>query len=177
MKKAARDHAEMATYTPDEIRRVLHAADKDRNGHLWYLALLGLRRGEIAGLRWCDVDFDAGTITIARNRVELGGGPCTVVENEPKTPAARRTLPLDEGLLAVLRRASARYAQEKLALGAAHADTDYVARTEAGLPYTPGALTHMWRKIARTAGVRPIRLHDARHSYGTALHLRGVRWR
>jgi integrase len=97
-----------------------------------------------------------------------------VVENEPKTVASRRTLPLDEGLLAVLRRRWARYAQEKLALGAAHADSGYVAVNEAGQPYTPGALTHMWRKLAKTAGVRPIRLHDARHSCGTALHLRGV---
>ena len=141
---------------------------------MWYLALSGLRRGEIAGLQWSDVDFDAGTITVARSRVELGGGPTTVVESEPKTKASRRTLPLDEGLLAVLRRASARHAHERLALGAAHADSGYVACTEAGQPYTPGALTHMWHKIAKTAGVRPIRLHDARHSCGTALHLRGV---
>ena len=174
MKKVARDHAEMQTYTPDEIGKVLRAGDADRNGHLWYLALSGLRRGEIAGLKWSDIDFDAETITVARSRVELGGGPCTVVENEPKTVASRRTLPLDEGLLAVLRRGSARYAQEKLALGAAHADSGYVAGNEAGQPYTPGALTHMWRKLAKTAGVRPIRLHDARHSCGTALHLRGV---
>ena len=174
MKKVARDHAEMQTYTPAEIRTVLRATDKDRNGHLWYLALSGLRRGEIAGLMWSDVDFDAGTITVARSRVELGGGPTTVLENEPKTKASRRTLPLDEGLLAVLRRASARYAQEKLALGAAHADSGYVACAEAGEPYTPGALTHLWRKLAKAAGVRPIRLHDVRHSCGTALHLRGV---
>jgi integrase len=174
MHKVARVRREMSTYTPEEIRRVLLAADTDRNGHLWYLALSGLRRAEIAGLKWSDVDFEAGTVTIARNRVELGGGPCTVLENEPKTVASRRTLPLDDGLLGVLRRASARYAQEKLALGAAHADSGYVACTEAGQPYTPGALTHMWRKLAKTAGVRPIRLHDARHSCGTALHLRGV---
>jgi integrase len=111
---------------------------------------------------------------VARNRVELGGGPTTVVENEPKTKAAWRTLPLDEGLSGVLKRASARQAAEKLALGAAHADSGYVACTEAGDPYTPGALTHLWRKITQTAGVRPIRLHDARHSCGTAMHLRGV---
>jgi integrase len=174
MKKVPRAHREMATYTPDEIRTVLRAADNDRNGHLWYLALSGLRRGEIAGLRWLDVDFDAGTITIARSRAELGGGPTTVLENEPKTLASRRTLPVDDGLLTVLRRAWARYAQEKLALGPDHADSGYVACNEAGQPYTPGALTHMWRELAETAGVRPIRLHDARHSCGTALHLRGV---
>jgi integrase len=174
MKKAERDHTEMQTYTPAEIRLLLRAADKDRNGHLWYLALSGLRRGEIAGLKWSDIDFEGGTLSVARNRVELGGGPTTVVENEPKTKAARRTLPLDEGLSGVLKRASARQAAEKLAHGAAHADSGYVACTEAGDPYTPGALTHLWRKITQTAGVRPIRLHDARHSCGTAMHLRGV---
>jgi integrase len=74
----------------------------------------------------------------------------------------------------VRRRASARYAAERLALGSAHADSGYVAVNEAGEPYTPDTLTRMWRKLAAAAGVRPIRLHDARHSCGTALHLRGV---
>ena len=172
MKKVARVRREMKTYTPDEIRRVLRAADKDRNGHLWYLALSGLRRGEIAGLKWSDIDFDAGTITIARSRVQAGAG--TVVENAPKTLSSCRTLPLDEGLIGVLKRASARYAEERLALGAAHADSGYVAVNEVGEPYTPDTLTRVWIKATKAAGVRPIRLHDARHSCGTALHLRGV---
>jgi integrase len=172
MKKVARPHQEMSTYTPDEIRSVLRAADKDRNGHLWYLALSGLRRAEIAGLRWEDVDLGAGTITVLRNRVQAGAG--NVVEGDPKTLSSRRTLPLDDSLISVLRRASARYAQERLALGAAHADSGYVAVNEAGQPYTPDTLTRMWHKLAKAAGVRPIRLHDARHSCGTALHLRGV---
>ena len=172
MKKVPRVRREMATYTPDEIRQVLRAADKDRNGHLWYLALSGLRRGEIAGLKWSDIDFAAGTITIARNRVQAGAA--NVVENEPKTLSSCRTLPLDEGLVAVLKRASGRYAEEKLALGEAYADSGYVAVNEAGEPYSPDSLTRMWHKLAESAGVRPIRLHDARHSCGTALHLRGV---
>lgn len=88
--------------------------------------------------------------------------------------SSRRTLPLDEGMTAVLKRASARYAQERLALGAAHRDSGYVAVNEAGEPYTPDTLTRMWRTLTKSAGVRPIRLHDARHSCGTALHLRGV---
>jgi len=116
--------------------------DKDRNGHLWYVALSGLRRAELAGLKWDDIDLAAGT----------------VVENEPKTLSSRRTLPLDE----------------RLALGAAHADSGYVAVNEAGEPYTPDTLTRTWCKVAQAAGVRPIRLHDARHSCGTALHLPGV---
>jgi integrase len=71
MKKVPRIHVEMSTYTPDEIRRVLRAADKDRNGHLWYLALSGLRRGEIAGLRWLDVDLMAAP---SRSRAPGPGG-------------------------------------------------------------------------------------------------------
>lgn len=151
---------------------MLSVADRDRNGHLWYLALAGLRRGEIAGLRWEDIDLGAGTVSIKRNRVQAGAG--NVVENEPKTLSSRRVLPLDDGLVAVLRRASARYAQERLALGAAHRDSGYLAVNEAGEPYTPDGLTRMWAKLAKAAGVRPIRLHDARHSCGTVLHLRGV---
>ncbi len=172
MKKVPRAHQEMSTYTSDEIRRVLRAADKNRNGHLGYLALSGLRRAEIAGLRWSDINLDAGTLTVARNRVQAGAG--NVVEGDPKTLSSRRTLPLDDGLVGVLKCASARYAQERLALGAAHADSGYVAVNEAGEPYTPDTLTRMWHKLAKSAGVRPIRLHDARPSCGTALHLRGV---
>ncbi|AWT55800.1 tyrosine-type recombinase/integrase [Mycolicibacterium smegmatis] len=172
MRKPPRVHQEMATYTPDEIRRVLRAADQDRSGHLWYLALSGLRRGEIAGLRWSDIDLDAGTINIVRNRVQAGAG--NVVENDPKTLSSRRVLPLDDGLVGVLKRASARNAEERLSLGPAHRDSGYVAVNEIGEPYTPDTLTRMWLKLAKVAGVRPIRLHDARHSCGTAMHLRGV---
>ena len=111
-------------------------------------------------------------MTIVRGRVQAGAG--TVVENAPKTLLSSRTLPLDESLIGVLKRASARYAEERLSLGAAHADSGYVAVNEAGEPYTPDTLTRMWHKLAQAAGVRAIRLHDARHSCGTALHLRGV---
>jgi integrase len=172
MKKVPRARREMATYTPEEIGAVLRAADKDRNGHLWYLALSGLRRGEIAGTKWSDIDLDAGTLTVTRNRVQAGAG--TVVENAPKTASSCRTLPLDEGRVGVLRRASARYAAERLALGSAHADSGYVTVNETGEPCTPDTLTRMWRKLTKAPGVRPIRLHDARHSCGTALHLRRV---
>jgi integrase len=61
-----------------------------------------------------------------------------------------------------------------LALGASHRDSGYVAVNEIGEPYSPDTLTRMWLKMAKAAGVRPIRLHDARHSCGTALHPRGV---
>src|SRR6202012_905316 len=67
-----------------------------------------------------------------------------------------------------------RHAPERLPMGAGYVDTGYVAINEPGEPYTPEALTNMWRRLTASAEVRPIRLHDARHSCGTALHLRGV---
>lgn len=173
MRKVPRVRTEMPTYDAGEIQKVLKAADTDRCGHLWFLALSGLRRGEIAGLKWCDIDLDAKTLRIERARVQAGAG--VVIESGPKTLSSRRTLPLDDGLVTVLRRASARQAQERLKLGAAYTDTGYVAVSEAGQPFTPDALSRMWTRITtKKAKVRRIRLHDARHSCGTALHLRGV---
>lgn len=160
MKKVQRVRQEMQTYTPAEIQQVLQYADNDRIGHVWYLALSGLRRGELAGLRWSDVDFVAHTLTIRNNRVQAGAG--NVLEGPTKTSSSRRTLPLDDVLLGVLRRAQRA------------ASSSYVAVNEAGEPYTPDSLTRMWRKMTKAAGVRPIRLHDARHTAATAMHLRGV---
>ena len=105
-----------------------------------------------------DIDFDGGTITIARNRVQAGAA--NVVENEPKTLSSCRTLPLDKVL--PCSSAPQHDAEEKLSLGEAHADSGYVAVNEAGEPYTPDTLTRMWHKLTTAAGVRPIRLHDAR---------------
>jgi integrase len=69
------------------------------------LALSGLRRGEIAGLRWADVDLEAKTLTVANNRVNAGG---RTVENDPKSATSRRTLPLPDRLVSVLKTARRR---------------------------------------------------------------------
>ena len=150
---------------------MLQAADADRDGHLWYLALSGLRRGEIGALGWSDVDQSEKTLTVRMAQVAAAG---KAVENCPKTDASSRTLPLDEGLAAVLRAARKRQAEERLALGPAYGDRDYVASDEAGRPYHPDTLSKRWSKLVNDAGVRHINLHSARHTCGTTLHLRGV---
>jgi integrase len=171
VKRLPKPRTEMSTYTPEEVAKVLKAADDDRDGHLWYLALSGLRRGEIAGLRWSDIDQSEKTLSVRISRVAAAG---KAVENDPKTNASSRTLPLDDGLAAVLRAARRRQAEERLALGAAYSDGDYVACDEAGRPYHPGTLSKRWSNLIRGAGIRHINLHSARHTCGTTLHLRGV---
>ena len=113
--RVAIPHQEVDTYSEVEVQRLLASITGDRIRHAWELELSGLRRGEIAGLRWSDVDLDAKTLSVANNRVDACG---TAVENDPKSATSRRTLPLPERLVTVLRPAKARQGREKLALGA-----------------------------------------------------------
>ena len=159
------------TYTEDEVRTPLAAITDDRLAHAWELALSGLRRGEIAGLRWADVDLEAKTLTITNNRVAAGGRS---VENDPKSAASRRTLPLPERLVSVLKSAKARQAAERLALGGDYGSGAYVVSNEIGNPYSPAVLSRYWRDAVKAAGIRHIKLHAARHTCATLMHLSGV---
>ena len=107
-------HRAVDTYTEAEVQTLLRSAAGDRLVHAWELALCGLRRGELAGLRWADVDLQEKTVSIVNNRVEAGG---QAVENDPKSATSRRTLPLPDRLVEVLKTARARQAAEHLASG------------------------------------------------------------
>ncbi|MGO4617918.1 site-specific integrase [Nocardia sp. 2YAB30] len=161
----------MDTYTPDEVRKVVAAADKHRIGHAWHLALSGLRRGEIAGLRWSDVDLIKGTLTIVNTRIQVDG---EIIEKETKTAKSRRTLPLTPVITEALKRASVRQAAERLALGESYGEGAYVVCDEAGESLHPDKLSRSWHVVCDAAGVQSIRLHDARHTCGTLMHLQGV---
>ncbi|MGK8520320.1 tyrosine-type recombinase/integrase [Nocardia asteroides] len=96
------------------------------------------------------------------------------MEDDPKTEASMRTLPMDDEMVEVLRRAHRRQAADRLQLGVAYRDDGYVACNEDGTPYHPDTLTHRCAKAVEKAGARHIRSHDARHTCGTAMHLRKV---
>ena len=81
----------------------------------WQLSLYGLRRGEVLGLCWSDIDLDAKTLTIRRARVEVTG--TGVVEVGPKTERGGRTLPLDDALMSALRSLQTQQARERLEAG------------------------------------------------------------
>lgn len=169
--RVPRKKKEMKTFTKSEVQLLLAASAKDRNEHAWQLALSGLRRGEVCGLRWEDVDLRAGTLTIANNRVSVNGA---VVEGEPKTDRSARTLPLTPALQKSLKAASKRQKKERLALGELYGPGMYVVCDEAGQPYHPDTISEYWRTMCKTAKVTEIRLHDARHTCGTLMHLQGV---
>jgi integrase len=159
------------TYTEGEVQTLLKSIAGDRLAHAWELALCGLRRGEMAGLRWADVDLDGNRLSIANNRVDAGG---KAVENDPKSAMSRRRLPLPDRLVSVLRAAKARQAAERLAAGSAYRSGEYVVSNEVGEPYHPQVLSRYWQDAVKAAGLRPIKLHAARHTAATAMHLSGV---
>ena len=165
--RVSKPHKPVDTYTEAEVEKLLAAIADDRLSHAWELALSGLRRGEIAGLRWSDVDLDAKTLSIANNRVDAGG---KAVENDPKTALSRRTLPLPDRLVSVLRAAKARQARERLALGPKRpVGVRRVQRGRGAVP--PAGVVSVLGDAVKTAGMRHIKLHAARHTCATLMHL------
>ncbi|WP_236566628.1 tyrosine-type recombinase/integrase [Nocardia sp. CY41] len=117
------------------------------------------------------MDLERKTLVMRIGRASAGG---EAVEGDPKTEASVRTPPMDDERGEVLRRAHRRQAADRLQLGDAYGDGDSVACNEDGAPYHPHTLTHRWAKAVEKAGVRHIRLHDARHTCGATMHLRKV---
>ncbi|WP_372671123.1 site-specific integrase [Amycolatopsis kentuckyensis] len=114
------------------------------------IALLGLRRGEAAGLRWCDLDLDAGTLQVSHQVQDRGG---RTVVCPPKAEASVRTVALDHLLVGALRKLREDVGEP----------TGFLFRKPDGRPLSPGYLTHTFTRLIAEAGLPPIRLHDLRH--------------
>jgi integrase len=166
-----RPRQKLSTFTDAEVRKLLAHVDGDRMAHVWHLALSGLRRGELCGLRWSDVDLGGGAVTIAHNRVSVNG---QAMDSQPKTDRSARVLPLTPALTTALRRALAVQKSERLALGPDYGPGEHVVCDQAGRPYHPDTMSDFWRALCGEAGVPTIRLHDARHTCGTLMHMQGV---
>lgn len=168
---------EMATWTAEQAAAFLAHVTDDRLYLAWCMSLYGLRRGEVLGLRWCDLDLEAATITVRVTRVIIDG---EVVHSEPKSERGKRTLPLDPPMVAAARRLKAQHAAERLAAGAAYraacADCGegHLFVDELGELVHPESYSDRFEVLNRKAGLPRIRLHDTRHTCGTLMHLRGV---
>ena len=106
--------------------------------------------------------------TVANNRVSAGGA---TVENDPKSQASRRELPLPGRLVTVLRAAKKRQGAERLALGEHYGWGEYVVSNQIGQPYNPAVLCRYWADAVKAAGVRHIKLHGGLHTAATLMHL------
>jgi integrase len=179
--RPAGEHHEKNTWESEPAVAFLDTAAEDRLYAAWQLSLYGLRRGEVLGLRWSDVDLVAKTITVQWTRGMVGN---EVVEKKPKSKRSIRTLPLDDDLVAALTTLSLRQRDEMDAAEDAYAqrcalcpkghEGRHVVVDELGRPYRPEWFSKRFAALSKAAKVPTIRLHDARHTCGTLMHLRGV---
>jgi integrase len=156
------------------LRQFLDAsrAAEDRHHALWVLlATTGMRRGEALGLRWGDVDLDAGrarivqTITQTRNVVSVG---------EPKTARGRRPISLDPATVAVLRAHRHRMLQERLLVGSDFDDLGLVFHQPDGNWLRPNAVSEVFLRRIRRYGLPRLTLKGLRHTWATLALERGI---
>ena len=155
------EHKEMKTLTADQLSAFFREARDSGVYELYYLDLTtGLRRGELLGLKWTDVDLDRGVLKIQRAISRQNG---KVVEAPLKTKNAYRTLPLSADAIDVLK-------MQKCKVG----NSEWVFPSPSGGPMSPDSVLHMLQRVLKRAGLPRIRFHDLRHTFATMALQNGV---
>jgi integrase len=163
---------EMTVWNPQELRRFVEYTRCDRLAAAWHLLVTtGMRRGELLGLRCSDIDLQRGTLCIRQSRTSVN---YLVHTDAPKTEPVTRVISLDPETAVVLHAHHRRQLEERMAWGPARQETGLVFVREDGSPIHPQRLSQWFAQAVRRAGLPPIRLHDVRHSYSTALIRAGV---
>ena len=163
---------QIRTWSAREVRVFLQHVESDRLYAAYVLAATtGMRRGEVLGLRWLDVDLDQGRVSVSQTLVAVEG---EVLVSEPKTARGRRNVPLDATTRSALREHRDRQRVERSAYGVAYVDEDLVFCREDGTPLHPDAFSDAFFRHAKAAGLQRIRLHDLRHTHATLALSAGV---
>lgn len=169
------DERKITVWSTDELARFISHADSDDWAAAWRLTASGLRRSEVLGMTWDDLDPEAGTVTVRQGRV--GYGSKSEAVDAPKSKASARTVPVEamhSGSMAMFRSLSAAQAAARLKAGEAWSESGFIVVDTLGRPVRPEMYSDRFRTICREAGVPVIRLHDVRHSVATLLHSAGT---
>ena len=164
---------EMRALAPPEVRVLLEACQ----GTPWYpmihtLIWTGLRRSELLGLRWKDVDLVMATLRVVQVLHQLQNG--TYIYAGPKTAKGRRAVSLSPASCMLLRAHEERQRADSAALGLSLIGDSLVFGHVDGSPRAPATLTHAFTKVARRCGLTGVRLHDLRHTHASILLQQGV---
>lgn len=166
------ERRELQRWEPYQIGQFLRhrAGEGDYLYAVWRLMFaIGLRRGEVLGLRWSDIDMLDKRITVRNTRLDVGG---RIYEETPKSRAAKRTVQLDSETIVAL--AMMKNEQDKAAETLGAWISEYVVTDIDGHPIKPQTLTRRFQTESRAAGLPVIRLHDVRHSSATMQLNEGV---
>lgn len=160
-------------FTASEAWQFLHTASSNRLHALYELALrTGLRKGELLGLHWEDLDLDGGTASVHRSLQRTPTGGLIILHT--KTRASERRIALPTECINSLKIHQERQQEERQAAGTSWTDNGLVFTTPTGRPLDPTNLTRRFRRLLYGAQLRTIRFHDLRHSTATLLLEQGV---
>lgn len=163
---------EMTAWTPGELRSFLASVEDHHHGVLFRVAAMtGLRRAEVCGLRWADVDLEAGVLRVRQTITTVDHVPTV---GEPKTARSRRTLDVDQQTVATLRAHRTAQLEQRMLMGAGWTDHGLVFAMPDGRPWNPDVITRRFDLLVRASDLPRIRLHDLRHSHATHLLAVGV---
>lgn len=167
---------EMQSWTQEEASAFLHAVADHPWAGAYVLSLSGLRRGEVLGIRWGDVQLDGDLphVLVRRSRVQLGRDGGGVVEGEPKSSRSRRLVPLAPFAVEALLATSRQQAADRARLGTDYRDLGYVCADASGRPPRPETYSSVFHRLANEAGLRRVRLHDLRHTSVTLMLNAGI---
>lgn len=166
-----RDDEKVHALTLEEARAILKAADDHRLTAAWYiLTLMGLRRGEVLGLRWPDLDLLTSQMRIEQSLGRVQGKGLRF--STPKTATSKRGVPIPLVVLETLKTHLIEQEIERAAHGG-WPDSDLVFVTANGRPIEPSNLGRMFQTVCKTAGHGHERLHNLRHTAATVMRVYG----
>ena len=155
------ERKEMQTLPVEQLTSFLREAKDSGVFALYYIDLTtGLRRGELLGLKWSDIDLEKGDLRVQRQIGRIDG---KIIEMPLKTKNAYRTLPLAEDTIGVLE------AQRKKT-----GSSSWVFPSPTGVPIFPDSVLHMLHRVLKGAGLPRVRFHDLRHTFATLALQNGV---
>ncbi len=168
--RSAAKRPEIKVWTPEELHAFLDLAADNRNHAAWFVAShTGMRRGEVLGVRY--VDLDARRLSV-RQAVILVAYKLTI--SDVKTDTGRRSIDLDARTIAMLRVWRKRHLEERMLVGGAYQDNDLVFARPDGTPINPDIFSQSFDRLVARSPLPRIRLHDLRHTHASILLKAGV---
>lgn len=165
-------YTEQRALTVDEACQLLTAVEPHRIAALYHVTLLlGLRKGEVSGLRWSDLSWEKEELKIAQ-QVQVVNGK--TIFTTPKSDTSRRTLPIPPLLLKRLQQHCDNQQEERTLLGPEWKEHNLIFPTEVGTPISPRNLSRYFYQALDKAGLEDVRFHDLRHTAATFLGELGV---
>ena len=157
-------------WSPEQTATFLETTKSNRLAPLWRTACMtGLRRSELCGLQWRDID--AGVLSVRRGLTQVDGDP---ILKGPKSAASRRVVDLDTETATTLKQWKVTQLEERLRAGTAWEPGEWVFTNEVGAPWRPDSLTKTFVRAAKATALPPTNITGLRHAHATALFRAGV---